>query len=547
MIDYEGLDRNFQFLVLEVQKQLEATRSLLHEPSERLIYKVLSRDSYTDALKALIEKKCISYFRHYPTIDKSSANLVTAINVTTINLERMADFCANIAKQTRRIAEPSCLHGLNCDDYFAELLEAIPQVSAAFDNVDTSTALQLCQTESRLDRLYENDFHTIRDRLRAGGSDTDDLLACLYVVHYLERMGDSLLNIGEAVLFAATGEKVKLHEYLRLRDALTTRQPDSTMRDYKFEFNWETQSGCRIAKIVDTSDAPKDSEAIFKKGQAEKMRNERLNIARWEKVRPHLPPRVLEFRESEDDAVLLLEFIDGLTIRDLILNGDVARTDESLTAFETTLESVWKATATPVPVNAEFVRQIRTRLDDVFRIHPELLEDHAEIGDSSAGSLEELLDKAQQLDAALIAPFSVLIHGDMNTDNILFTAKDSSIHLIDLHRSCDSDYVQDVSVFLVSNFRVPILDAEVRHELNRVTLRHYAFARRFAASTDDITFSARLALGLARSYITSTRFELDLEFARLMYGRAVYLLERLVAHHPAPWSEFELTEDIMVY
>ncbi|MGD2108616.1 MAG: PhoU family transcriptional regulator, partial [Phycisphaerae bacterium] len=77
MITHEGIDRNFQFLVLEVRKQLETTAQLLEAPSESLLRSVLSRDNYTDTLKGLIEKRCVAYFRHTPTIDKFSANLVS--------------------------------------------------------------------------------------------------------------------------------------------------------------------------------------------------------------------------------------------------------------------------------------------------------------------------------------------------------------------------------------------------------------------------------------------------------------------------------------
>ena len=48
-----------------------------------------------------------------------------------------------------------------------------------------------------------------------------------------------------------------------------------------------------------------------------------------------------------------------------------------------------------------------------------------------------------------------------------------------------------------------------------------------------------MALGLARSYITSTRFELSERFSRLMFSRGMYLLGR-VAKHAGPPAAFRL-------
>ena len=49
-----------------------------------------------------------------------------------------------------------------------------------------------------------------------------------------------------------------------------------------------------------------------------------------------------------------------------------------------------------------------------------------------------------------------------------------------------------------------------------------------------------MALGLARSFVTSTRFILDQTLARAMFLRSRYLLERSVACKPEDYSRFRL-------
>ena len=546
MVTNEGIDRNFQFLVLEVRKQLETTLRLLQEPTDGLLRNVLSRDNYTDTLKSLIEKRCISYFRHTATIDKTSANVVTAINVATTNLERIADFCVNVATHVRKLTDPEFVRRFDYQPYFTELLTVVPLVGKAFHDVDTGSALRICRAENVLDELYEADYERISAALESG-EPVRDLLACLYISHYLERMGDALLNIGEALLFAATGEKLKLHDYMRLRDTLEARARDASLSDYALDFAWETRSGCRIAKVEERSEAGQELEAIFKKGHSAKLRRERENIARWEEVLPGLPPKVLEFREGPKDAALLLEFLDGFTLRDLILDGQEPFIAEAMDRLERTLRTIWRATKQDQPVNARFVDQVSARLDDVLRLHPEFATACCEVGSLSIASFEQLLDSSSEAEERFDAPFTVLVHGDLNTDNIIYNHDERKIHLIDLYRSTETDYVQDLSVLLVSNFRIPVFEGRTRQVLNQVTLRAYDFARSFAAEMNDQTFTVRLMLGLARSFITSTRFEVDADFAKVMYMRAVYLLEKVIAGGDCDTEEFELSTDVLVY
>ena len=545
MITYEGIDRNFGFLVLEVRRQLESTHQLMDQPGDALTRSILSRDNYIDTLKSLIEKKCISYFRHTPTIDRHSANLVTAIGVATSNLERIADFCVNIVTHVGKLTNHDVLERFAWRAYFDELFIVIGMVTDSFASPDTSAALRICRSEQVLDDLFQRDTDLIRTALRTG-EDTDDLLACLYVFHYLERISDSMLNIGEAVLLAATGEKLKLHEYLRLQEALGMAVPGTDIDDYKIDVAWETRSGCRIAKIEE-KDEEGDLEAIFKKGHASKLRRERANIAMWDDVMPGLPPKVLEFREDEEDATLLLEFLDGYTLRDMLVNGEPETISMAMGHLERALRTCWLATRENKPVQAKFIEQARGRLDEVLRLHPSFDGAALRVGSLVVQSLRELLDEAREIEESMAAPFTVLIHGDLNTDNIIYAHRNQRIHFIDLHRSRPFDYVQDVSVFLVSNFRMPVFESSVRETLDEVTQRFYLFAKEFAARNEDDTFSARLALGLARSFVTSTRFEVDPQFAQVMYQRCVYLLESIIRHRDKPWSTYVLREDLLSY
>jgi phosphate uptake regulator len=544
MIKHEGIDRNFKFMILEVIKQLEKTYQLIENPTRNMAQKILSGDNYIDILKSIIEKKCISFFRHAPRIDKQSADLVSAINIMSSNLERIADLCVNIAKQMQQIDDQTVMKHFNYSTYYVEIREALAVLERAGLSQNSAKALRVCHSESRLNDLYRADFQHIKEQLRHGQK-TDDLLVALHVLHNLERIGDALLNVGEAMLLAATGEKLKLHEYLALNEALQATGSQSSVDDLSLDFRYETRSGSKIGRVADKFQNDPDTEAIFKKGNVEKIFKEKENIERWTELMPGVPPRVLELRQTEGDASLLLEYLDGLTFQDVALSAEMNTVERAQSLVQQTLETVWKQTIKNETVQAGYVNQVMDRIDDIQQVHPEFTMINGQSPHTSP--LNHLLEQARSIEQSVSARFSVLIHGDLNTDNIIYNHRTDQIHFIDLYRSRMMDYVQDVSVFMVSNFRLPVFEPGIRRRLNEIILRFYEFARQFARQHDDRTFEARLALGLIRSFLTSTRFELTEDFAKVMYLRAVSLMEQLIQHTPQSWEDFELQQETLTY
>ena len=164
-------------------------------------------------------------------------------------------------------------------------------------------------------------------------------------------------------------------------------------------------------------------------------------------------------------------------------------------------------------------------------------------------STDDLLAVCTEIEKKLPAPFSVRIHGDFNTNNVLYDAQQDFIHYIDLHRSRQYDYVQDISVFLASNFRVPAFEPEISEKLNFAIGHCYTWVMDYAKQKGDTTMPARMALALARSFFTSARFETFETFAKEMFFRSVFLLESVQSHHAKgkDWEEFVLPEEILFY
>ena len=123
---------------------------------------------------------------------------------------------------------------------------------------------------------------------------------------------------------------------------------------------------------------------------------------------------------------------------------------------------------------------------------------------------------------------------------MIFDPVAGKIRFIDLHRSRYMDYVQDVSVFMVSNYRLQVLDRATRARIGGVAVAMHQMAEKFARRQKDGTYHYRLALGLARSFASSTRFVVDEDHARRMLLRARYILETALAVPEGREARFKL-------
>jgi aminoglycoside phosphotransferase len=376
--------------------------------------------------------------------------------------------------------------------------------------------------------------------LKRNSNATEDLIASLLVSHCIEQMGDTLLNISEAVISVNLGYIVNSDRYHSLQTSIEHLGVDDTSRGLVIEPLAETRSGSAISGIT-TQDSDDDGYvAIFKDGEKRKLKEERQGLENWHEIYPGLAPRILSYHKRRQSAALLIEHLAGLTFENILLHESRGLLWETLGRLNQTLESVWRETRTKKPVCANYMRQLARRLDDVYSIHPEFRQGDIRLCGRKVTAYNSLVKQVLAREAQLCAPFSVYIHGDFNVDNIIYDPVEKRINFIDLHRSRYMDYVQDVSVFMVSNYRLQILDLPLRRRILQLTRDFYRFSAEFADKAGDHTFEIRLALGLARSFVTSTRFILDKSLAGAMFMRSRYLLEQVLATDPGQEKSFRV-------
>lgn len=542
-----GREENFRFIVLETAGIVGSTLQFLDTGDPVLHDAIVRRDDYIDNLKSTIGEQGYLELHTRPDLAKEEIDAIRATDTICINLERIADHCVNITRQWGYLEDPGFLTRFEYDAAFQLVEDTLGKITSALDSQDLSTALVICKTEDHLDQLYKTTFEDIMTEMY-GGRNIENLLTTLFIFRYLERMGDALLNIGEALIFAIMGEKIKIRHFEALQQTLDKSGFEGSMKEIDFESIWGTRSGCRIGRVGGQRPGGGDAQSsIFKEGDRMKIAAEKKSLEYWQEHFPGLTPKVISYHEQASKASLLVEFLAGDTLEEIILGDDRKFLEEALSTLISTLRRLWTESRRPEVFPTDYVGQMVKRMEEIRRLHPELSRDERLLGGTRVSSTDELIRRCRTAEGHLWAPATVRIHGDFNTNNVLYDAEADHIYFIDLYRSREYDFVQDVSVFLISNFRVPVLERRARQRLNQTTRAFYEFAAAMAHEWGDETFAARLALALARSFYTSIRFELNIDFAKEMYLRAHYLLDSLGRHVGAerPWPDYRLKQEIL--
>lgn len=532
-----NISDNLHFLIVEVVSQLEDLQQFLKSRVVSRAQRVLDRRGYSENLMLRIQNACI---QEISDADEQHIPRLRAIQSIAADLDRITELARDAINQISHIENGNVIKRKSYVAILGEVNEGILLIEEIIDSNDTGLALKLGAVERSIDGEYKKLLFKYTEALKQD-KHTEDLISALLVAHSLERMGDLLLAISEALLTSILGQPMDIDRYHSLMDSLERLGEKGKKGEMVVESIAETRSGSGISGIGSKSKGKKKSrnyDAIYKQGLQRKLQEERDGVENWHEIYPGLAPRILSYQKRGDTASLLIEHLSGMTFEQILINEADDLLDEALRKLGKTLISVWKETRSKKPIPAGYMQQLNSRINDVYAVHPEFESDCSKICGHDVESFRQLVKHAEKIERQLQPPFSVYIHGDFNVDNIIYDPAEKKISYIDLHRSRYMDYVQDVSVFMVSNYRLQIMSIPVRKRIIRVIRKFYNIAARYARRNNDETFELRLALGLVRSFVTSTRFILDKSLARDMYLRARFLLEQVTSLNEDDYSHY---------
>lgn len=173
---------------------------------------VIMGDEMIDGLFGEIEDKCVKLIATQQPIARDLRVVITGIKIL-LYLERMADHAVDVARSTM------CLSGHHLT---VKPLEYIPQMARlaqqmikdgldAYVHNDVEKARAMCALDDDVDYIFARAFKELTTCMMEDPKVVIQATYLLHVSRYLERIADHATNIGEAVIYLATGERKELN------------------------------------------------------------------------------------------------------------------------------------------------------------------------------------------------------------------------------------------------------------------------------------------------------------------------------------------------
>ena len=135
------------------------------------------------------------------------ARELLALYHAAAELERMGDYAVNIAKLAQQLAAEPEIPILKQIPRMEQICrEQLRSAMRALVDVSEDDARGVARRDDEIDHLYNSVYEDAMELMTATPDRARQATHMLFAAHHLERLGDRVTNIGEDVVFLATGQ-----------------------------------------------------------------------------------------------------------------------------------------------------------------------------------------------------------------------------------------------------------------------------------------------------------------------------------------------------
>lgn len=195
-----------------VENMLDKGVKSLQNKDSDLAREVIALEAVVDSLEKEIEQKCLQLIATQQPLAKDLRRIAAGFKIIT-DLERMADYCEDIAKVTLRLEGQPLIKPLIDIPHMNVLTQKM--VKDALDSYvqeNIELAYKMCQDDDLVDHLYAQIIRELLTYMMEDPRTIGQATSLLFVGRYIERIADHATNIGERVIYMITGEIKDLNE-----------------------------------------------------------------------------------------------------------------------------------------------------------------------------------------------------------------------------------------------------------------------------------------------------------------------------------------------
>lgn len=214
----EGFDNDLKYLSSQVLVMMDMVRDILTEVIRTLeeqdvhgareIFKFGDR---IDEKMNQIEEKCIELIALQQPKAKDLRTLFSLIKMVT-DLERMGDYCVNIAREVILIGKEPLMKELKDIPKMRDIiLNMIDATKISFKELDADLAIEVSRDDEMIDEIYKDIYNEVLLKIHENRENISQGTKLLFIGRYLERIADHLTNVCEKIVYITRGERLELN------------------------------------------------------------------------------------------------------------------------------------------------------------------------------------------------------------------------------------------------------------------------------------------------------------------------------------------------
>lgn len=213
---YEQQLRELQNDLLRMGAMVEAaigqSVEALKEQNIEAAREIIRADDQIDRAQYALEEKALTVIATQQPMARDLRSISAAISIAS-ELERMGDYAEGIAEITVRLANTPLIKPLIDIPKMAVHAQHMVRIALdAYTRLDLDAARGLGDADDEVDHLTDKVQRELIEFMLKDSTSIEQATSLLYVAHNLERIADRATNIGERVIFMATGQITDLND-----------------------------------------------------------------------------------------------------------------------------------------------------------------------------------------------------------------------------------------------------------------------------------------------------------------------------------------------
>ena len=197
-----------EMAVLASRNLDNAVNGLLNR-DRQLCNAAIADDDEVDQLEKRIDQEAEEIIVKYSPMASNLRQVIATMKVAQ-NLERLSDQASNIAKRGRRLSKCEPVEEAQLIKPLHQMANTLLTASMkSFAEGDNSTAMGIDDQDEALDKAYKQTSKDLISHLEKDSSHAPELVHLMFVLRFLERIGDYAVNISEETVYAETADDIR--------------------------------------------------------------------------------------------------------------------------------------------------------------------------------------------------------------------------------------------------------------------------------------------------------------------------------------------------